>query len=238
MIEVAIVEDSQEEQQRLLQHLKRYAEDCKKAFQFSVYSDALSFLEEGKTFDIVFMDIMMPHITGMEAAMKLREYDKRAVLIFVTTMAQFAIKGYEVDALDYIVKPVSFERLTMKLRKAVEIIEANEGGKIIINHAGGLVKCPTGDILYVEVSGHKLEYHTVENVYVEYGSMRKLEETLSAYDFMRCNACYLVNPKHITQVRNRDLTILMSNGEVLKISQPRRKSFISELTDWLGQGNR
>lgn len=135
MIQIAIAEDSIEEQQRLLTNLKRYVDENKMMFQFSVYDNALTFLEERKAFDIVFMDIIMPHITGMEAAMRLRQYDERVVLIFVTTTAQFAAKGYEVDALDYILKPVSYERLTMKLRKAIEVVESDEGSVVIINDA-------------------------------------------------------------------------------------------------------
>lgn len=75
-------------------------------------------------------------MTGMEAAARMRAYDSKTVLIFVTTMVQFAIKSYEVDALDYIVKPVSYARLTMKLQKAIRVIESNSGGTVIIRCAG------------------------------------------------------------------------------------------------------
>ena len=109
MIEIAIVEDDQQEQQRLLQYLRRYEEDHQQNFLFSVFDNAFDFLESKKSFDIAFLDIMMPNMTGMDAAEKLRTYNNRTVIIFVTTMVQFAIKSYEVDALDYIVKPVSYE---------------------------------------------------------------------------------------------------------------------------------
>lgn len=236
MIEVAIVEDELEEQQRLLHNLKRYAQENQQPFHFSLYASALDFLDERKDFDIVFMDIMMPNCTGMEAAMELRKRGSRSVLIFVTTMLQFAIKSYEVDALDYIVKPVTYERLTMKLHKALKVIQSSSGGTIIINDTNGIVKQPTNDILYIEVHGHKLAYHTVSQVYTAYGSLGELEKVLQAYHFMRCNACFLVNPQHIIQVNNKELIAVLSNGEELKISQSRRKSFISELTNWLGQG--
>ena len=119
---------------------------------------------------------------------------------------------------------------------AIQVIAANEGGTVVINDAQGMVKQSTQDIYYVDVSGHKLSYHTVNGVYTELGSLSDLERVLSAYDFMRCNACYLVNPRHIRQIKSKELLVLLSNGETLKISQTKRKSFISELTNWMGQG--
>ncbi len=236
MISIAIVEDDMQEQKRLQQYLTRYAMENQQTFRFFLYENAFDFLEEKRSFDIVFMDIMMPNMTGMEAAARLREYDSRAVLIFVTTMVQFAVKSYEVDALDYIVKPVSYARLIMKLQKAIRVIEASSGGMVVINDARGMIRCATKNLMYVEVHGHKLDYHTTEGVYSAYGSLNDLESVLHSYHFMRCNACYLVNPQFIKSVNTRDLLVMLSNGEALKISQTRRKGFINELTNWLGQG--
>ncbi|MBP5373052.1 MAG: response regulator transcription factor [Clostridia bacterium] len=238
MIKIAIVEDNKKEQQRLLSNLERYGVDNHLNLRFFLYGDAITFLEERGIFDIVFMDIMLPNMTGMEAAQRLREYDKQVVLIFVTTMAQFAIKGYEVEALDYIIKPVKYDRLTMKLQKAIKVIQSNEGGELTINDPSGIVKCSTAEVMYVEVHGHKLKYHTTEKIYEEYRSLTELEKVLKVYDFMRCNACFLVNPQFIKKVNGKELTVLLFNGEELRISQPRRKSFIGELTNWLGQGKK
>ncbi len=235
MIEIAIVDDDAMERQRLLDYLKQYAQEHQRTFQFSLFDNAFDFLEAKKSFDIAFLDIMLPNMTGMDAAVKLRSYNSHTVIIFVTTMVQFAIKSYEVDALDYIVKPVSYERLTMKLQKAIKVIESNEGGTIMVDDPRGITKLATRDIRYVEVTGHKLVFHTTQGNYTEYGSLSELEMILRAYDFMRCNACYLVNPQHIKQLNTKDLLVILSNDEPLKISQTKRKSFISELTNWLGQ---
>ena len=117
MVNIAIVEDNENEANRLLEYLDRYAAENNELFSYRYYPEANAFLEEReRTFDIVFMDIMLPGINGMEAAQRLRKSNSRTVLIFVTNMTSYAIKSYEVDALDYI-----------KLRKALQIVNANEG---------------------------------------------------------------------------------------------------------------
>ena len=234
VIDIAIIEDSNEAASALVSCLERFGQEENEQFKIVRYTDADAFLSAKQPYDIIFMDIRLPNITGMEAAERLRKFDKTSVLIFVTSMAQFALKSYEVDALDYILKPVSYRRVTLKLRKAVEIVKSREDRQVVINHGGEMVRLSTAQILYVEVRGHKLSYHTDEGVLSENGSLSSLEASLRANNFMRCNACYLVNPRRILSVKK--FTVCMDNGDELSISQPRRKAFIDELTNWMGQG--
>lgn len=236
MIKIAIVEDGEEEANLLLSYLEQFSRENGETFLYKRFKDAASFLEEKGSYDIIFMDIMLPNITGMEAAERLRRYNTRSVIIFVTSMAQFAVRGYEVDALDYIVKPVTYSRLTFKLRRAIDIINANQDRMVIVNNPDGLAQISTSEIYFIEVSGHKLSFHTRRGVLTEYGSLGSLEEQLKDSNFMRCNSCYLLNPKYITGVKG--MTVTMQDGSELKISQPKRKKFINDLTNWLGQGKR
>lgn len=237
MIEIAIVEDEDREAETLMACLERFRLENQEEFRITRYRDALAFLEERKSFDIIFMDIMLPNLSGMEAAARLRKFNKWSTLIFVTTMAQFAIRGYEVDAFDYIVKPVTYERLMLKLRKVVKLLGTNSEKMITVNDPNGLVRISVDDLYYIEVRGHKLTYHTLKGTCNEYGnSLNVLESMLKERNFMRCNACYLVNPRYIERVNTKELLVFLTNGESLKISQPRRKNFMNELTNWLGQG--
>lgn len=235
MVNIAIVEDSDEEAEKLIDCLKRYASENGEQFSYKHFREANTFLEEReRTFDLVFMDIMLPGINGMEAAMRLRKYNTRTILIFVTNMTSYAIKSYEVDALDYIVKPISYKRVVFKLRKALQIISANEGQLVMIRDKSGPVQISTDQIYYLEIRKHKLTYHTERGDYTEIGSLKSLRETLEPHNFACCNACYLVNLKYIFRVKGLILT--MSNGDELKISQPKRKEFMNDLANYLGQG--
>lgn len=236
MVNVAIVEDDDNAAKLLESYLKNYEKKQSISFNIKRFSDAVSFLTDyRKVYDIIFMDIEMPDLNGLDAALKLRVFDKEAVLIFVTNMAQFAVKGYEADALDFMIKPINYQDFVLKLKKAISIVSSNAEVQIVVAQVSGFTRLSTKKISYIEVMGHKLNYHTDSEIVSGTGSLSKLEEKLKAYNFMRCNNCYLVNPKFILSVQG--YTINMLGGEKLQISIPKKKKFMMELTDWLGQGN-
>ena len=124
MISVAIVEDEQRCAQTLQQHLDRYAAENGIVFAVNTFQNAFSFLNDTRTsYDIVFMDIEMPHENGLDAAAEMRRLNSESVLIFVTNMAQYAIRGYEVDAMDFLLKPVPYEVFSYKIKKALTLAE-------------------------------------------------------------------------------------------------------------------
>lgn len=184
---------------------------------------------------MVFFDIMLPGMTGMEAAQKLREYDNDIIIIFVTNMSSFAIKSYEVDALDYILKPISYERVEFKLTKALGMIRSRGGTSLPIHDLDGrLVRISSSQVYYIEVTGHRLRYCTEKGSFYEKGTLSQKAEILENYNFARCNACYLVNLKHIFAVNGYYLE--MRNGDSLRISQPKKKEFMGKLANYMGQG--
>lgn len=236
MINIAIVEDEDTAYVALQNILDKYNRENNVNLRITRFSDAVSFLTEyKKTYDIVFMDIELPGLNGMDAAFKLRESDKKIIIIFVTNMAQYAVRGYEVDALYYIVKPINYQNTAYKLKRAISILEANSDAEIILPQASGLVRLSTQVLIYVEIISHKLFYHTESETHTAYGSLTSVEKKLRPHHFFRCNNCYLVNARFIASISGLDITLL--NGKQLRISHPRKKQFMLDMTNWLGEGN-
>ena len=232
MLHAALVEDSQEDARKILLYLKQFGEKQQITFQTDHFNSAELFLDRYRpVYDIVFMDIELPGSNGMEAARKLRRIDPAVTLIFITNLSTFAVNGYEVDALDYMLKPVTYPMFQLKMQKAVRHIEKNGSGAISIALKGQLVRIPLTDLLYIEVQGHYLLYHTETSVYEARGSLRELEEKLISHHFLRCNNCYLVNLRHIRSVEDN---VVIVGEDRLPISRPKKKSFLDGLTEYLG----
>lgn len=234
MLCIAIVEDEIAEANRVKDFITRFQQENHVEFELRHYSDAISFLSNNTAvFDIVLMDIQMPHMNGMDAAHALREQDNRTVIIFLTNLAQFAVKGYEVEALDFIVKPVSYPVFAVKLKRAIKVAESNATHTINVVRSGNVSRISARDVAYVEVSGHEIRYHIGSNIVKDWGTLGEVEKQLEPYHFMRCNNCYLVNPQHIREIKG--YVVVMGNGDSLQISHPRKKAFMTALAQWMGE---
>lgn len=233
MIRIAIVEDRDSEALVLEEYIKRYSKESGELFQVSRFSNALAFLNPYQGFDLVFMDIQMPYMDGLSAAAKLRELDSQVTLIFVTNMAQYAVRGYEVEALDFVVKPVAYTDFIFKIKRALKSISLSRKKKMAIVYKGDMVSFDSSEVEYVEVQAHNLIYHVNGKEYQIRGTMKKVQEQFAEWNFLRCNNCYLVNPRHIQWVR--DHVVKVGNDE-LQISHPRKKKFMEELSAWYALG--
>lgn len=231
-MQVAIVDDMPRDAQRLETYLHRYAQESNTQVDPVLFHDGMEFLEHYRpVYDLVIMDIDMPGLSGVDTARCLRESGDRVVLMFVTNMPQYALAGYEVEAVDYVLKPVSYQDFALKLCKARRYIHLNRDTQIPLQTADGVVSLSVSDILYVESSLHYLVYHTLERDYRVRGSMAQVELTLPAAQFARCNASFLVNLRHVKAIEKEDVVV----GERrLKVSRGKRLEFMDRFTRYLG----
>lgn len=236
LIKTAIVEDEKEASDKLLSYLDRYSKEHQTEIVSAVFPDGNTFLKNYKAdYNIVFMDIQMPGKNGMDVSRELRKIDENVVLIFVTDLAQYALIGYEVDAFDYIVKPVVFEHLCQKLDKLIPMFEAkNNEPKIQIKVDDGVIALNVSSIKYIEIMDHRLFYHTDHGVFSAYGSLSEAEKNLPSDLFVRCNHCYLVNLKFVTGIHGYEVTL---GNDRLQISHPKKKGFLEAFTEYLGKNS-
>ncbi len=229
---VALVEDSPVEAEAIQSFFRRYCEENAVDIEVRWFSEGEKFLLEYQpVYDLVLMDINLPAMNGMDTATRLRRLDKLVTLIFITSLARYAIRGYEVDAMDYLLKPVSYSRFCSRIQRALSKCRQEQVQTVLINVSDGVYRIASSRIKYVEVADHCLVYHTVEGNLNTYGKLKDVEEKLDKTQFVRCNRCYLVNLAFIRAVRGFTLVV---DGEELQISRPKRNAVLEALNDYLG----
>ena len=235
MYHIAIVEDEKEFREQLQVYLKQYGEENRISFQISVFEDGADILKEYKNeYDMILLDIEMPKVNGMDAAEQIREKDEDVVLMFITNMAQYAIRGYSVGALDFIMKPVTYYTFSMKMTRALKRVQRKVQIPIVLHLPDGIRTLEIKQIYYVEVQNRMLHYYTDEGEIVVRGTLQSAEEMLKPYPFAKCNHWYIVNLNHVKEVvRN---TVVVGPYEV-EISRRNKTSFLKALTEHMG-GNR
>lgn len=230
MLNVAIVEDDALYAKQLEEYLRKYEAEHKEPIEITVFSDGDQIVQKYRSqFDIILMDIEMKFVDGMTAAEEIRKIDSEVVIIFITNMAQYAIRGYAVDALDYVLKPISYFAFSQKLVRAISRMRKRESKAILVNMKDGVVRVNLGNIYYIESQGHTLVLHTILGNYETMGTMKGMEEKLSGLNFSRGNYGYLINLQHVDDVCEG---CAMVKGEKLALSRTRKKKFMEDLTKY------
>lgn len=234
MYHIAIVEDEREFSVQLVEYLKQYEEEHKIEMKVSVFESGEADLQDyASEYDAVFLDIQLPGIDGMKTAEAIREMDEEVVLMFITNMAQYAISGYSVGALDFVMKPISYYSFAMKVGRVLKRVQkkAKEQHSIVLTMADGVKRLDAKQIYFVEIQNRMLHYHTDEGEYVIKGTLQSVEKQLEGYSFAKCNHWYLVNLMHVKEVQKNIVLV----GEFrLEISRRNKNLFMKALTEYLG----
>lgn len=229
---VAIVDDEKKEIEILCQYFKKLQKDVQDNIVLHTFSNGRKLLETyDYSYDLICLDIDMEGMDGISVAREIRKMDEHVLLIFVTNMAQMAIRGYEVRAFDFVLKPVDYFSFAMKMRNVLQVIHTEKERNIVLTTPGGIQKISTNDLYYAEVSGHYVYYYAKQGTFKQKHSLSELEEKVRGLSFKKCNQCYLVNLKYVSGVNKDDLQIA---GRWLKISRPKKKEFLQALANYMG----
>lgn len=232
MYHIAVVDDDREFSSKVQEYLDKYQQENGEKFEVEVFYDGAEIIENyTPKYDLILLDIEMPTVNGMDAAEKIRELDEHVVLMFITNMAQYAIRGYSVGALDFVMKPINYYTFSMKIKRALKRVQKKEIPTILLTTPDGVKKLNVSQIYYVEIQGHMLHYHTDEGELVVRGTLLSAEQMLPSEFFVKCNHWYLVNLQHVTEVRKN--TAIVGTFE-LEISRRNRAGFLKALAEHMG----
>ena len=232
MMRIAIVEDEESFQKRLIHYCEIYASEKGEKTSPVCFSNGMGFLESFRgNFDLVLMDISMPHMDGMECARRLRERDEQVPIIFITSMAQYAIRGYEVEAMGFMIKPVQYEEFVMKLERVRRRLQASAIRPYAIIQKNDTRVVDIRSIYYVEVLNHNLIFHTQDGAFQTYGKLGALEEDSRFSGFVKVSASHLVNCAFVGNIGKTTLEVA---GDQIPLSRRRRKECLEKMARIIG----
>ncbi len=230
---IAIVDSSLSDAERLIEYISKYLTHDSIAFNCVHFDDGIKFLESDVLFDIVFMETELPYRNGFSVAEAMRGSDKYISLVFYTSNREDAIKGYDLEAVDYLLKPLEYDDFSVHFKhilKRSRIDTAADEGNILIKTKKKIVNVRLDNIVFVEVNGHSCVYHLVDNEIKVTDRLFRVAQILSAHNFEYCNTCYLVNLKHVNRIEDGYAYV---GAASLKISRGKSKIFLDKLTEYL-----
>lgn len=230
---VALVDDETQVSAQMEEWIEEFSHSTGVQFNVRKFTGTTQFLSgETNEYHIIFMDINLPDdMNGLKAAKLLRARYSKAVIIFCTNYAQYALNGYEVGALSYLIKPLEKASFMRDMTRAVRVLKNMNGNKMIIKTGEGRKFIGVSDIVYIEVMVHNLYFHIrVEDGFRTErtrGSLAEVSEKLAGMNFARCSSCYLVNLAYVAGIDKK--SVQLTNGDSLNIG----RKYLNDFTDRL-----
>lgn len=233
MLKIAICEDESSQRTKLKEYInKALTENTNKEYEIIEYERGETILEDyPRGVDIIFLDIQMDNINGMDTARKIREFDENVEIIFITGVWEYVQEGYEVRAYRYLIKPVEFENFQKQLCLCISEIEKNRKSYMIATYKGDTNKIAISSILYIETEGRNTIIHTINETYKSNVGINKLERELENKTFVRCHNSFLINLEHINKIDSS--SVKLYNYEV-PVSRHKMKELKLRFTSFLG----
>ena len=223
LIKIAVCDDEEIMLSKLTQKAIAYMEHTDFPYQIFPFLSAEALLKSNEPYDIVFLDIQMKGMTGLEAALKLREVGSDSFIVFVTVLKECVYDVFEVKASDYLLKPVDDDRFKRTMDRILSYIEDRKKSNLFVQKGTWCKSIRFADILYCEIINRKIYAHTKQGVIDYYFKIEELEKQLDTR-FFKCHRSYLVNLQYVCGCENG--LAELENGENIPISRLRQQEFV------------
>lgn len=231
MLSVAVCDDEIIECCKLSKRIKEILEAMKVPCMVHQFGSGKELLQASEGFDIIFLDIMMWGMDGMETARSFRERSYEKILVFVSSSREYVLEAYDVEAFHYLLKPVEDKKLKAVLQRAVQKTQRSPREFIIASKERQRRKLFLDDIYYFEIKGRVIDVHGVEGIFAYYGQIGVLERELFGKNFFRCHKSYLLHFKFVEGYNRREA--ILENGERIVIAKRRYEDFCQEMLKYM-----
>ena len=227
MLSIAVCDDEVIECCNMARKIKDILEEMKIPCIIRQFQSGGELLQSLESFDIVFLDIIMQDLDGMKTAQIFREKASDKILIFVSSSREYVFEAYDVEAFQYLLKPVEDRKLRSVLQKAVLKTEGCSQEFIIVSRERQKKKVFLDDIYYFEIKGRMVDVHGTNGIFTYYEQIGELEKKLRDKGFFRCHKSYLINLKYVDGYNRQE--VILENGEKIVIAKRRYDKFVQEV---------
>ncbi len=228
MLKIAVCDDEPFMAQEISDRLSKYMDEKRiDSYRVSVFSSGRALLESGCDFDLIFLDIQMEGPDGMETATMLRRQGVHSLLVFVTVLRECVFDAFEVEAYDYLVKPLDGGHFTRTMDRAIKALERRAAKAIIVRRGASCEVIPLSQIVYCEVQGRRIYIHQSDGTVA--GHYERLDDLARRVDgrFFRCHRSYLVNLEYVRGCHAG--LVALSQGGQIPVSRLREQDLTQAL---------
>ena len=227
MLQVAVCDDEVIECCNMAKRIKEIMEEMKIPCIIRQFRSGGELLQALESFDIVFLDIIMQDLDGMKTAQAFRKKASDKILIFVSSSREYVFEAYDVEAFQYLLKPVDDRKLKNVLQKAIVKTQSRSQEFIIVSRERQKKKLFLDDIYYFEIKGRIVDAHGPEEIFTYYEQIGELENKIRDKGFFRCHKSYLINLKYVDGYSRKE--VVLENGEKIVIAKRRYDEFVQEM---------
>lgn len=231
MLSIAVCDDEVIECCRMAGKIKDILEEMRIPCIIRQFRSGKELLQAPESFDILFLDILMNGLSGMQTAQMFRKKTYDRILIFVSSSREYVFEAYDVEAFQYLLKPVDDRKLKTVLQKAVLKTESRLQEFIIANRERQKKKLFLDDIYYFEIKGRMIDVHGTEGIFTYYERIKDLEDKLRDRGFFRCHKSYLINLKYVEGYNRQE--VILDNGEKVILAKRRYEEFCRKILQFM-----